>query len=194
MQYLKYSKWNGYYVKRTTTNGYSLVKINEATKFNDGQARVFVNTVIPYDQRKHYEIIQCDRNITPEKTTVTTKIQEKQEMKDTAKIAYTIQQYAVSQFSELKSELESQLNYYDSAIIDILHFIGDENCRLNAVQLCKVAQKLQEFERGHTKTKKELRRIESIMEKVNSIKSDASNFNYMPYKPRVLHSIDDIIK
>ena len=192
MQYLKYTKWDGYYVKRTDTNGYSLVKINEATKFNDGQARVFLNTTIPFDQRKHYEIIQCDRSVVPEKPNAT-KIQEKQEAKDTAKIAYTIQQYAVSQFSELKSELESQLNYYDSAIIDILHFIGDENCRLNAVQLCKVAQKLQEFERGHTKTKKELRRIESIMDKVNSIKSDVNNFNYMPYKPRVLHSIDDII-
>ena len=192
MQYLKYTKWEGYYIKRTNTNGYSLVKINEATKFNDGQARVFLNTVIPFDQRKHYEIIQCDRSVVPEKPNVT-KIQDKQEAKDTAKIAYTIQQYAVSQFTELKSELESQLNYYDNAIIDILHFIGDENCRLNAVQLCKVAQKLQEFERGHTKTKKELRRIESIMDKVNSIKNDASNFNYMPYKPRVLHSIDDII-
>ena len=192
MQYLKYTKWDGYYVKRTDTNGYSLVKINEATKFNDGQARVFVNTVISSDQRKHYEIIQCDRSVVPEKPNVT-KIQEKQEAKDTAKIAYTIQQYAVSQFLELKSELESQLNYYDSAIIDILHFIGDENCRLNAVQLCKVAQKLQELERGHTKTKKELRRIESIMDKVNSIKSDVNNFNYAPYRPRVLHSIDDII-
>ena len=193
MQYLKYTKWDGYYIKRTNTNGYSLVKINEATKFNDGQARVFVNTVIPSDQRKHYEIIQCDRSVVPEKPNVT-KIQEKQEAKDTAKIAYTIQQYAVSQFAELKSGLENQLSYYDGAIIDILHFIGDENCRFNAVQLCKVTQKLQEFERGHTKTKKELRRIESIMDKVNNIKSDAGNFDYAPYRPRVLHNIDEIIK
>ena len=193
MQYLKYTKWDGYYLKRTDTNGYSLVKINEATKFNDGQARVFLNTTIPSNQRSHYEIVQCDGYVAPEKS-MTTKIQEKQETKDVAKIADTIQRYAVSQFAELRGELEKQLEYYDNAVIDILHFIGNENCKLNAVQLCKVAQKLQEFERGHTKTKKELRRIESIMDKVNSIKSDASNFNYSPYRPRVLHSLDEIIR
>lgn len=193
MQYLKYRKYEGFYVKRTETGGYSLVRIDQATAFKDGKARYFLNTTIPFKQRKDYEIIQCGRDVTPTKEMPIEKPPGKQNTEDTAKVASTIQQYALSQFTKLRQDLEKQLNYCDSAIIDILHFLGDENCRLNAVQLCKVAQKLQELERGHTAAKKELRRIESVMETVGSIKDKAGEFEYAPYKPKVLHSIKELI-
>ena len=194
MQYLKYRKYDGFYVKRIDTGGYSLVTVDQATTFKDGKARVFLNTAIPFKQRKDYEIIQCGRDVTPTKETSVEKSQSKQEIEDTTKVAYTVQQYATSQFAKLKQDLEKQLNYCDSAIIDVLHFLGDENCRLNAVQLCKVAQKLQELERGHTAAKKELQRIDSIMETVGSIKEKASKFEYAPYKPKVLHNIKELIE
>ena len=194
MQYLKYRKYEGFYAKRIDTGGYSLAPIDEATKFKDKQARVFLNTVIPFKQRKDFDIIQCGRYETPTTKTSATQPPSNKEIDDTAKVAYTIQQYATSQFAKLKQDLEKQLNYCDSAIIDVLHFLGDENCRLNAVQLCKVAQKLQEFERGHTAAKKELRRIESVMEAVGGIKDKAGEFEYQPYKPKVIHSIEELIE
>lgn len=193
MQYLKYRKYEGFYVKRIDTGGYSLVTIDQATTFKDGKARYFLNTVIPFKQRKDYDIIQCGRDVTPTKEAPIEKPPGKQDMEDATKVAGTVQQYAMSQFAKLKQDLEKQLNYCDSAIIDVLHFLGDENCRLNAVQLCKVAQKLQELERGHTAAKKELQRIDSIMETVGSIKEKANKFEYAPYKPKVLHNIKELI-
>lgn len=194
MQYLKYRKYEGFYVKRTDTGGYTLVHIGDATKFKDGKARAFLNITIPFKLRKDFDIIQCGKEEPVTSKTPVTKPPSKNEVENTAKVAYTVQQYATSQFAKLKQDLERQLNYCDSAIIDTLHFLGDENCRLNAVQLCKVAQKLQEFERGHTAAKKELRRIETVMETVGSIKDQADKFEYQPYKPKVLHNIEELIE
>ena len=194
MQYLKYTKYDGFYARRTETGGYELVPIEKATVFKDGKARYFLNTTIPFDQRRNYQIVPCNnKNVTPSKQPPP---QPKQELEgDTvAKAAANINQYALSQFGKLHADLEQRLTRCDNAIIDILHLLGDENCKLNAVQLCKVAKKIQEFEREHTAVKKELNRIDAVMEAVGNIKTKAAEFNYAPYKPKVIHNIKELIE
>ena len=93
----------------------------------------------------------------------------------------------------MQQTLRSTLAYYDNAIIDIMHFLGDENCKLNASQLCKVAKRLQELERGHTAAKKELNRIKAVIDAIYDINITASEFDYQPYKPKVIASIKEII-
>lgn len=194
IELIEYTRYKNYYVKRTK-KGYSLVRRREATIFPKDEAQKFIELTVPLDDQHYFKIIEAE-HYTPKKTIVQQAFTpEPTTSKDTVSIiTEDIGKYAESKFFSLKRSLENQQEYYDNAIIDILHFIGDKNCRLNAVQLCKVAQKLQELERGHTATKKELKRISTVFDAVTDIRYKADEFGYVPYKPKVLHNIDEIIK
>ena len=195
IELIEYTRYKNYYAK-CTKRGYSLVRRREATIFPLGEAQKFINTVIPESERSYYKVIEAENYTVKEIPAITKLKPQTSKMCDdsVSTITKDIGRYADDKFSSLKRRLESTLEYYDNAIIDILHFIGDENCRLNAVQLCKIAQKLQELERGHTTTKKELKRISTVIDAVTDIRYKADEFGYVPYKPKVLHNLDEIIK
>ena len=150
-----------------------------------------------FDDRQYFKVIEAT-NYTPRKEPPTSAQKPRKpnlEPKDTvATIAEDVERYTEDKLSSLRRRLETSLQYYDNAIIDVLHLLGAEDCRLNAVQLCKVAQKLQELERGHTATKKEIKRIDSVIGAVTDIKTKANEFDYCPYRPKVIHSIKELIE
>lgn len=196
IELIEYLRYKNYFVRRTK-KGYSLVRRREATIFPDGDAQKFINGNMSFDDRQYFKIIEAS-NYTPKKE-LPAPIQKPRksnlEPKDTvAAIAEDVERYTEDKLSSLRKRLETSLQYYDNAIIDVLHLLGDENCRLNAVQLCKVAQRIQELERGHTSTKKEIKRIDSIIGAVTDIKKKADEFDYSPYRPKVIHSIKELIE
>lgn len=193
VEIIKYTRYKNYYAKRTK-NGFSFVRRREATIFFNGEAQIFIDTTITESERPFCMIIEAENYIVNEP--VTKAVIEPQlsiEIDSVAAITDDIASYAENKFSALRCRLEESLEYYDNAVIDILHFLGDENCKLNAAQLCKVAKKLQELERGHTAAKKELNRMKTVINAVYDIGAKASEFDYQPYKPRALQSLSEII-
>ena len=193
VELIKYTRYKNYYAKRTK-NGFSFVRRREATIFFNGEAQIFIDTTITESERQYCEIIEAENFIVNEsisKAVVEPKLSI--ESDSVAAITDDISSYAENKFSALKRRLEESLEYYDNAIVDILHFLGDENCKLNAAQLCKVAKKLQELERGHTIAKKELNRLKSVISEVYDIGLKAGEFDYQPYKPKAIHNLSEII-
>ena len=193
IEIIEYTRYKNYYARRTK-NGYSFVRRREATLFLQGEAQEFIDKIIAESERSYCKIIEAENYIVKESAIKSVaEPQIRIEADIVTGLAEDIGSYAENKFSDLKRSMENSLDYYNNAIVDILHFLGDEKCRLNGVQLCKVAKRLQELERGHTAAKKELNRIKTVIDAVYDISNKANEFDYKPYKPRVIQSLDEII-
>ena len=89
---------------------------------------------------------------------------------------------------------KDKLQYYDDVILDIRHYIRDENTRLNACQAANVLYRLQRIERKRTEVKCELQRIQKVFDVINTAISQANDFSYVPYKPRVIENMEEFMK
>lgn len=167
--------------------------VNKATQFSKNEAEKYINNQIRKSQRELYYVSESKSK---SKTTIskqnnsennTIKNQVVSELK-------SIKSDIVRKFSKQKDKCIEKLQYYDGAILDIRHYIRDENTRLNACQAAKVLYKLQQIERSRADVKREIARINLIQDTIDSTINNADNFEYAPYKPRVIEDMDKFLK
>ena len=92
----------------------------------------------------------------------------------------------------LNPEIEKfyqKLQVYDGMILDIRHWLRDENTRLNVCQGYQVAKRLQDIERDRAECKKELQRVTLLRGAVQKACQDSESFEYDDYKNRQIEDV-----
>lgn len=119
--------------------------------------------------------IQQYSTVTPDadKTEVMTALQE-------------VKKLMVDQLIEKQHKYMDKLRYYNDAIMDIRHYIRDASTELDTEQAAQVLYRLQQVERDRATVKRELRRISTVFDSINSAIEVADTYDYEPYKPRVI--------
>lgn len=163
--------------------------INKATQFSKNEAEKYINNQIRKSQRELYYVSESKTTILKQNNSEnnTIKNQVVSELK-------SIKSDIVRKFSKQKDKCIEKLQYYDGAILDIRHYIRDKSTRLNACQAAKVLYKLQQIERSRADVKREIARINLIQDTIDSTINNADNFEYAPYKPRVIEDMDKFLK
>lgn len=133
------------YVKVERGTPVIVTDINKATQFCKNKAEKYINNQIKKSQRELYCVVEHKSKTTISKQNIpennTIKIQVVLELK-------SIKSDIVRKFSGQKDKCVEKLQYYDGVILDIRHYIRDENTRLNACQAAKILYKLQQVERS----------------------------------------------
>ena len=78
---------------------------------------------------------------------------------------------------------------YDGMILDIRHWLRNENTKLNVCQGYQVVKKIQDIERARETCKKELQRVTALRNAVRKACQESVSFDYEDYKNR---QIDDV--
>ena len=92
----------------------------------------------------------------------------------------------------LSPEIEKfyqKLQVYDGMILDIRHWLRDENTKLNVCQGYQVAKRLQDIERDRADCKKELQRVTLLRGAVQKACQDSESFEYDEYKNRQIKDV-----
>lgn len=89
--------------------------------------------------------------------------------------------------------LEKKVGYYDDAILDIRHYIRNDNTKVNACYGYKIFQLLQLVERKRISCKEEIIKLNKFQHKFDNLLGSVSTFSLEPYKPRVLNDIENYI-
>lgn len=92
------------------------------------------------------------------------------------------------------NELEKQLDRYDNIILDIRHYIRDENTKVNAAQGFVIFRKMQEVERERAKCKHRLTQLQMLQGSIDKQICKAESFEYEEYKPRVVADMDRFLR
>ena len=165
--------------------------INKATQFSKNEAEKYINNQIRKSQRELYYVSECKS-----KTIMSTQNNSENNAIKNQVVSElkSIKSDIVRKFSKQKDKCIEKLQYYDGVILDIRHYIRNENTRLNACQAAKVLYKLQQIERSRADVKREIARINLIQDTIDSTINNADNFEYAPYKPRVIEDMDNFLK
>lgn len=89
--------------------------------------------------------------------------------------------------------LEKKVDYYDDVILDIRHYIRNDNTKVNACYGYKIFQLLQLVERKRISCKEEIIKLNKFQHKFDNLLGSVSTFSLEPYKPRVLNDIENYI-
>lgn len=182
----------GYYVKVENSVPTLVTTLDKATTFKAGEAERYIKNQVKKSDRALYDIEAIDI------PTKQPKISEPPEPKfkktsvisELAKIKSSI----TNSLSDKQRIYLDKLQYYDDVILDIRHYIRDENTRLNACQAANVLYRLQRIERKRAEVKCELKRIYQVFDSIDNAISVANEFHYTPYKPRVIDNMDEFLR
>lgn len=185
-------KKNKYYVKVVNSIPTLVSTLDIATIFKSGEAEKYISNQIKKSERHLYNIETID-------------IPEKQHKISSPPKPEFTKSSIVSELNKIKDSITNKLfdkqnmyldkiQYYDDVILDIRHYIRDENTRLNACQAANVLYRLQRIERKRAEVKCELQRIYQVLNSINNAIQVANEFNYVPYKPRVIDDMDEFMR
>lgn len=184
-------KKGNYYVKVVNCIPTLVTSIDRATTFNVGEAERYIKNQVKKSDRCLYNI------------EVVTASVKQSKISDPPKSEFT-KTSVVSELAKIKGSMNTlsekqhmcmdKLQYYDDVILDIRHYIRDESTRLNACQAANVLYRLQRIERKRAEVKCELQRIGQVFDSINNAISIANNFEYSPYKPRVINDMDEFMR
>ena len=74
-------------------------------------------------------------------------------------------------------------------ILDIRHWLRDENTKLNVCQGYQVVKRLQDIERERAACKKELQRVTMLRDAVKKACRESVSFEYNEYKNREIEDV-----
>ena len=157
--------------------------IRKATVFQRNEAEKYINNQIKKSQRSLYTV-QKISPLSPIDTYKTDTLYELNSIKETVQ----------RRFSDRRNKYVEKLQYYDGVILDLRHYIRDNNTRLNACQAAKILFKLQKIERNRADIKREIQRIDLINNSVENAITEADKFEYEEYKPRCIKDMDEFLK
>ena len=86
-----------------------------------------------------------------------------------------------------------EMQKYDRIILDIRHWLRDENTKLNAYQGWKTMNVMQELERKRAACKKELQRVVILKGSLRNACKKSENFEYEEYKNREIENVAEFI-
>lgn len=168
--------------------------INKATVYSPNSADNYINTNIRKEVREQYKAVQlssADRT-TPKRTTphaLPALSMPPQSYRDISSDISRITDELQSEYSRVLNMLAEKLSYCDRVILDIRHYIRDENTKLNACQGYKVFKMLQEIERERLSVKTEIAKINEALTNMQQTDSKVRNFTFPPYNPRAVQDI-----
>lgn len=91
-------------------------------------------------------------------------------------------------------QYRAELKKYDDIILDIRHYIRDENMKANACMGYKIFKRLQEVERKRANCKKELQRLVRLQSGIQNAITESENFEYEPYRNRIIENMLEFIE
>lgn len=184
---------DGKFVKRTATKTTTTSSEHLADTFKTIEdANKFIDTYIPKKRRRYYMIqesnIKDSEKVINKLKPHTTKVLDKP-----SNVYDKLKELMETVIDDELIKLEKQIATYDDMILDIRHYIRDENTKFNTVYGYKVLKLLQDIERKRLSCKYEIARIEQLKLKLSKDLISFEKFEFEPYKPRVITNIDDYI-
>lgn len=160
-----------------------------ATPFpSEREATDFIRKAFKKKTRKNYRVVRCDNDFVSD-----LKIHQSSNEKGTDdKYAKGIQAFDEIVNTYLTPDIEKytqQLQKYDGMILDIRHWLRDQNTKLNACQGYQAMKKLQDIERERAACKKELQRVAILRGNIRKACNKAENFEYEEYKYRQIEDV-----
>ena len=159
---------------------------------NKREATDFIRKTFSKKNRKNYKVVQCDESFVSDITS----FQKIKEQKNIDRYKQGIDNLDKVIDTYLNPEIEKyqiELQKYDDMTLDILHFIRDEDTKLNACQGYEVFKTLQKLGRERAACKKELQRVSTLKSSVQKAVKVANNFEYDEYKNRYIENVAEFI-
>ena len=195
----------GKYLKTTVNKiTFTTNKIIADTFSSQREATDYIRKRFPKKRRRFYKPIfisevsdpvaktKKDTSFVDESIKLDNSIKEKIEYINTTQNHITL--LIQSHINPIIEKYRAQLIKYDDIILDLRHYIRDEKTKVNACRGYQIFKALQNVERKRAECKKEYQRISILKSKLEKVFTDTQEFEYEPYKYRIIQDIDKYIK
>ena len=155
---------------------------------SEREANDFIRKMFSKKARKKYRAVKSENDTAAEFIPLKPSSAEE----STVKLKSSINSFDETIHAHLDPEIEKysqELQKYDSMILDIRHWLRNENTKLNVCQGYQVVKKFQDIERARETCKKELQRVTALRNAVRKACQESVSFDYEDYKNR---QIDDV--
>ena len=155
---------------------------------SEREANDFIRKMFSKKARKKYRAVKSENDTAAEFIPLKPSSAEE----STVKLKSSINSFDETIHAHLDPEIEKysqELQKYDSMILDIRHWLRNENTKLNVCQGYQVVKKIQDIERARETCKKELQRVTALRNAVRKACQESVSFEYEDYKNR---QIDDV--
>ena len=189
---------NGKYLKETLDSISFVSNVILAEKFNSQrEASDYIIKHLPKKKRRYYRISfvsDIDDNFTTSTSNTPENPAEPQpQAAECLSFTETIQQAINTYLSPDIDKYKAELKQYDDMILDIRHYIRDENTSVNACMGFKIFKRLQSVERKRVICKKELQRLLKLQAGIQTSITESENFEYEPYRNRIVTNMLEFI-
>ena len=155
---------------------------------SEREANDFIRKMFSKKARKKYRAVKSENDTAAELIPLKPSSAEE----STANLKSSIDSFDETIHTQLDPEIEKysqELQKYDGMILDIRHWLRNENTKLNVCQGYQVVKKIQDIERARETCKKELQRVTALRNAVRKACQESVSFDYEDYKNR---QIDDV--
>ncbi len=189
---------NGKYLKETLDSISFVSNVIIAEKFNSQrEASDYIIKHFPKKKRRYYRISfvsDIDDNFTASTSnTPENPAKPQPQAAECLSFTETIQQAINTYLSPDIDKYKAELKQYDDMILDIRHYIRDENMNANACMGYKIFKRLQIVERKRVVCKKELQRLLKLQTGIQNSITESENFEYEPYRNRIVTNMLEFI-
>ena len=181
---------NNRFIKKTTNNQITYTYSESLADVfpSEREANDFIRKMFSKKARKKYRAVKSENDSELELVPLKPEVAKE----STVNLKSSIDSFNETIHTHLDPEIESyskKLQEYDGMILDIRHWLRDENTKLNVCQGYQVVKKLQDIERARAACKKELHRVSALRNNVRKACQESVSFEYEDYKNR---QIDDV--
>ena len=181
---------NNRFIKKTTNNQITYTYSESLADVfpSEREANDFIRKMFSKKARKKYRTVKSENDSELELVPLKPDVAKE----STVNLKSSIDSFNETIHTHLDPEIESyskKLQEYDGMILDIRHWLRDENTKLNVCQGYQVVKKLQDIERARAACKKELQRVSALRNNVRKACQESVSFEYEEYKNR---QIDDV--
>ena len=181
---------NNRFIKKTTNNQITYTYSESLADVfpSEREANDFIRKMFSKKARKKYRAVKSENDSELELVPLKPEVAKE----STVNLKSSIDSFNETIHTHLDPEIESyskKLQEYDGMILDIRHWLRDENTKLNVCQGYQVVKKIQDIERARETCKKELQRVTALRNAVRKACQESVSFEYEDYKNR---QIDDV--
>ena len=181
---------NNRFIKKTTNNQITYTYSESIADVfpSEREANDFIRKMFSRKARKKYRAVKSENDSELELVPLKPDVAKE----STVNLKSSIDSFNETIHTHLDPEIESyskKLQEYDGMILDIRHWLRDENTKLNVCQGYQVVKKIQDIERARETCKKELQRVTALRNAVRKACQESVSFDYEDYKNR---QIDDV--
>ena len=181
---------NNRFIKKTTNNQITYTYSESLADVfpSEREANDFIRKMFSKKARKKYRAVKSENDSELELVPLKPDVAKE----STVNLKSSIDSFNETIHTHLDPEIESyskKLQEYDGMILDIRHWLRNENTKLNVCQGYQVVKKIQDIERARETCKKELQRVTALRNAVRKACQESVSFDYEDYKNR---QIDDV--